>query len=111
MILRTRHPWAVKVHAEMLKSGERLTSPEIEERFGRPAGTTSVALRMGNAVKGGWFTTKPASPGSRFHRYVAVRRNEHTAPPKREWVPPVNLDFIGRDFPRVSSVFELARYL
>lgn len=109
MNFRHRNPWAVKVHAEMLAAGARLTAEQIEERFGRPAGNTSVALRMANGVKGGWFIAVPVEPGSRFKRYVPVNRELGLRPgqPAPRQDKPVNLDFIGRGFPRVRSVFEL----
>lgn len=109
MNYRHRNPWAIKVHTEMLAAGARLTADEVEERFGRPAGNTSVALRMANGVKGGWFIAVPVEPGSRFKRYVPVNRMQGLRPGQPiETTKPVNLDFIGRDFPRVRSVFELS---
>ncbi len=105
MNYRHRNPWAVKVHAEMLATGSRLTAEQVEERFGRPAGNTSVALRMANGVKGGWFIAVPVEPGSRFKRYVPVNKSQGLAVIVRH--KPANLDFIGRNFPRVRSVFEL----
>lgn len=110
MNFRHRNAWVVKVHADLLASGERLTAEQVEERFGRPAGNTCVALRMANGVKGGWFIAVPAEPGSRFKRYVPVDRSLGLRPgqTKPDRSKPSNLDFIGRDFPRVRSVFELS---
>lgn len=108
MNYRHRNPWAVKVHADLLASGERLTAEQVEERFGRPAGNTCVALRMANAVKGGWFLAVPAEPGSRFKVYVPVDKAQGLRVGQPERIKPPNLDFIGRDFPRVRSVFELS---
>ncbi len=109
MNYRHRNPWITKVHAEMLATGARLTAEQIEECFGRPAGNTCVALRMANGVKGGWFLAVPVEPGSRFKRYVPVNRTQGLRPGQPvERAKPSNLDFIGRDFPRVRSVFELS---
>lgn len=110
MNYRHRNPWITKVHTEMLAAGARLTAEQIEGYFGRPAGNTSVALRMANGVKGGWFLAVPVEPGSRFKRYVPVNRSLGLRPgqPAPERAKPSNLDRIGRDFPRVRSVFELS---
>jgi len=108
MNYRHRNPWAIRVHAELLASGERLTAEQVEDRFGRPAGNTSVALRMANGVKGGWFLAVPAHPCSRFKVYVPVDKSVGLRAGQPERSKPVNLDWIGRDFPRVRSVWELS---
>lgn len=114
-VFRERNQWMVSTHLSMLKAGTSMTAKEVGETYGRPAGNTSVGLRMCNAAKDGWFSTEMTGNG-RERRYTAVDKYHGLdAPPnvKRSSnsTHAVKFEQLGRGFHPVNSVFDLARWL